>query len=235
MSLYETDFLSKMGVLLKEAFKFKKYKAMSPALAVFTGILMLPLVLASFAVTATLAVLCFAFTVLSSPLKYLHALVHEEGQTVRHLTQAIVYFISWPLVFFLYVLMSLLLLLIIPTYALLSVLLYAWSLGGFKFHLFMNKFDDISINVEGRYLALPIVFIVIGYLIVLVVPLIHGIFIFFDMYEKYLEEWFFQRYSSVYCDYISVHVVFSFLYSILGFARAPKSKAPSYYENETNT
>ena len=225
MSLYETDFLTKMGILLKEAFKFKKYKAMSPVLAVFTGILMIPLVLASFAVTAALAILCFSFNVLSSPLKYLHALVHEEGQSVKHLTQAIIYFVSWPLVFFLYVAMSLLLLLIIPTYALLSILIYTWSLGGFKFHIFMNKVEDISIDVNGRYLVLPIIFIAIGYIIVFLIPLIHGIILFADMYSKYLEEWFLQRFSSIYLNYVSVHVCFSFLYSILGFARAPKKKA----------
>ena len=35
MNLFKIDFLAKMSTLLKEAFKFKKYKAMHPALAVF--------------------------------------------------------------------------------------------------------------------------------------------------------------------------------------------------------
>ena len=224
MSLYEINFLKKMEILLKEAFKFKKYKAMAPALAVFTGILMIPLVLASFAVTAMLAGLCFMVTVLSSPAKYLHDLVHGEGQSVKHATQTVVYLISWPLVFFLYVLMSFLLLLILPTYALLSILLYVWSLGGFKFHLFMNQVDDISIEVRGRYLALPIVFIIIGYLLVFVVPAVHGSILFADLYSKYMEKLFFVRFIGIYAIYLSIHNSFAFLYSLLGFARRPKEK-----------
>ena len=224
MSLFEMDFLKKMEMLLKEAFKFKKYKAMAPALAVFTGILMLPLVVASFAVTAVLSVLCFMFTVFSSPAKYLHDLVHGEGQSVKHATQTAIYLISWPIVFFLYVIMSFLLLMILPTYALLSVLLYAWSLGGFKFHLFANGVDDISIEVKGRYLALPIVFIIIGYLLVFFIPLVHGVVIYMDLYAKYLEDWFSYVFTGVYCRYIAVHSAFAFLYSLIGFARGPRAK-----------
>lgn len=225
MSLFEMDFLKKTELLLKEAFKFKKYRAMSPALAVFTGILMIPLVAASFVVTAILAVMCFMFTVLSSPAKYLHDLVHSEGQSVKHATQTAVYLISWPFVFFLYVSMSFLLLLILPTYALLSVLLYAWSLGGFKFHLFASRTEDISIEVKGRYLVLPIVFIIVGYLLVFFIPLIHGVVIYMNLQAKDMEDWFFYVFGGVYGGYIGAHSTFAFLYSLIGFARRPVDKS----------
>ena len=196
---------------------------MHPALAVFTGILMIPMVLASFAVAATLASLGFMFALLSAPVKYLHDILHGEGQSVKHATQTVVYMISWPIVFFLYVLMSFLLLLIIPTYALLSVLTYAWSLGGFKFHLFMDKVDDISIEVHGRYLALPIVFIIVGYLLVFLIPMIHGVILYSDLYSRYLEKLFGPLFALVYSAYIGVHTGFAFLYSLIGFAPRPKA------------
>lgn len=230
MTLFEIDFLQKLGVLLREAFKFRKYKAMHPALAVFTGIFMIPLVLVSFVITAVLAVLEFFFSILVSPVKYLHAVVHDEGKTVMHATQFIIYFISWPLVFMLYALMSFLLLLIIPTYAILSIVTYIWTLGGFKFHLHMTKYDDISIEVNGRYSWLPITFIIVSSIIAVLIPLIHGVIHFADLYSKFMESTFVESFvGSVYPMYLGIHILFATVYSLIGFSRMPKIK-----ENDVN-
>lgn len=226
MSLYEMDFLSKMVVLLKEAFRFKKYKAMHPALAVFTGIFMLPLVLASAALVVALASLSFMFAVLSAPVKYLHDILHGEGQTVKHATQTVLYLISWPVIFFLYVLMSFLLILILPTYAALAILTYAWSLGGFKFHIFMNKVEDISIEVKGRYtLVLPLVFICVGALVAVLLPMIDGIDLYLELFANYMERMFVPLYVPIYVKYIGIHGVFAFVYSLIAFAPRPKAAA----------
>lgn len=223
MNLFEIDFLAKMKTLLQEAFKFKKYKAMPRVLAVFTGILMLPIVAASFSVAAALAILSYLFGILSAPVKYLHEIVRTEGGVVMHATQFIVYFISWPTVFALYLAMSFLLVLILPTYALLSFLLYVWSLGGFKFHLFLNKVDDISITVEGTYRFLPIVYVIIGAVVVFLIPLIHGIIHYVDLYQDYIERIFFSTFfGGIYPVYLEIHTAFSVLYSLLGFARHPR-------------
>lgn len=223
MNLFEIDFLQRMSCLLKEAFTFKKYKAMPNVLAVLTGILMLPIVIASFLAVAAFATLAFTFSILASPVKYLHEIVRGEREGVKHATQFIIYFISWPTVFFLYVLMSGLLLLMLPTYALLSFLLYVWSLGGFKFHLFPNQYDDISIEVEGKYHYLPIVFVIIGGMVTVVIPMVHGVIHFVDLYEEYMERFFgMSFFGGIYPDYITVFSVFAILYSLIGFARNPK-------------
>ena len=223
MNLFEIDFLAKLTTLLKEAFKFKKYKAMSPVLAVFTGLLMLPIVVASFSVAASFAVLGFVFSVISAPVKYLHEIVRVEGKEVKHATQFIVYFLSWPTVFGLYVLMSFLLVLLLPTYALLSFLLYVWSLGGFKFHLLLNKVDDISIEVNGTYKLLPIVFVIIGGMVVFLIPLVHGIVYYVDLYQDFMERLFAPTFfGGIYLVYLSLHNAFATLYSLIGFARHPK-------------
>lgn len=223
MNLFEIDFLAKLTTLLKEAFKFKKYKAMSPVLAVFTGLLMLPIVVASFSVAASFAVLGFVFSVISAPVKYLHEIVRVEGKEVKHATQFIVYFLSWPTVFGLYVAMSFLLVLLLPTYALLSFLLYVWSLGGFKFHLLLNKVDDISIEVNGTYKLLPIVFVIIGGMVVFLIPLVHGIVYYVDLYQDFMERLFAPTFfGGIYLVYLSLHNAFATLYSLIGFARHPK-------------
>ena len=128
--------------------------------------------------------------------------------------------------------MSFLLLLILPTYAVLSIITYAWSLGGFKFHIFMNQVDDISIDVNGRYLALPIVFIIVGYLLIFLIPVIHGILLYSDLYKNYLENMFGTLFAGVYADYIGIHTFFAFLYSIIGFAPRPKVKVKNIAEIE---
>jgi hypothetical protein len=228
MNLIEINFFEKLSRLTKEAFAFKKYKAMPSVLAVFAGILMIPFVIASFLAIASFAVLSFSFTVAASPVKSLHALVNKEGKEVRHATQFIVYFISWPFIFFCYVMMTVLLLLIIPTYTLLSILLYVWSFGGFKFHLFMNEADDISIDVSKKYLAIPLVFVIVGYVLVAVLPLLHLIF----GYASYAwDSWELANIYSrafpytIYPKYFGINLLFMFVYSIIcaPYPKADKS------------
>ena len=233
MNLHEIDFLSKLSLLLKEAFLFKKYKAMSPVAAVFVGLLMLPFVIASFAVAAALASISFMYSILSAPAKYLHDILHSEGQTVMHATQTIAYCISWPFVFFLYATMSLLLLTILPTYALLSILLYIWTLGGFKFHLFADKIDSISISAKGKYNThLLLVFIFLGLLITVIVPAAHGFICYVDLYKDYMEKLFAAKFIPIYFKYFAVHIIFSFLYSVIGFAPRPKQVEAEIETNE---
>jgi hypothetical protein len=227
--MHEIDFLNKLSVLLKEAFLFKKYKAMSPVAAVFVGVLMLPFVVASFFVTVAFASIAFMYKILSAPAKFSHDLLHEEGQSVMHATQTIIYCISWSFVIFLYVMMSLLLFMILPMYALLSVLLYVWTLGGFKFHLFADKIDDISITVNGKFKSpLLLTFIFLGLLITVIVPAAHGFICYIDLYKDFMEKLFAAKFIPIYLKYFGAHVLFSFLYSIIGFSSCPKQ------ETETN-
>lgn len=225
MTLFEIDFLQKLGTLLREAFKFRKYKVMHPALAVFTGIFMIPLVLLTFILTAIIAPLEFFFSILTSPVKYLHAVVHDEGKSVMHATQFIIYFISWPLVFMMYAMMSFLLIIIIPIYALLSIVTYIWTLGGFKFHLYMTKYDDLSVEVNGRYLWLPIIFIIVSSFIAIIIPSVHGAIHFVDLYANYIEDTFVESFvGSIYPTYLGILTLFASGYSFIGFSKNPKIK-----------
>lgn len=225
MNLFQTNFLTKTANLMKEAFKLKKYKAMHPALAVFTMIFMLPWMLVSFALTAVLAVLGFIFELFAAPARYLHGLTKSEGNDVKHATQAVIYLISWPVIFALYAAMIPLMLCILVTYALFSIVTYAWSLCGFKFHLFPNELDDISIEVTKRYFALPLILVIVCAVIKLVAFVV-GTCMFARLWELRLEQYFPALYfTGAYPIFLGVQVVFTFLFSLIGFANRDKKDA----------
>ncbi len=220
MNLFEINYLDKMSKLLKEAFKFKKYKAMPAAVAVFAGILMIPVVLASFAVTAIMALLSFVFEVITAPVKFLHVAVNYEGKEVKHATQFILYFISWPFIFLYYIVASMLLLLIVPTYALLSILLYVWSFGGFKFHIFMPNTDDISITVERTkyYFVIPMVYMIVGYIVTVIAPTILWLVNYVHYaYEAWViaDAWTLFFLTGILPIFIGAHFLFSTVYSLI--------------------
>ncbi len=160
MSLFEIDYLKKTWLLMKEAFKFKKYKTMHPAFAVFVGILMLPFVAISFALTAVLTVFCFVFNLLLTPVKHFHSIVHAEGQSVKAGAQFWIYFITWIILFVFYLVFSFLPIVIYLLYIILVISTYIFSLGGFKFHIYPNAdSDDIAIETDtskGKFFVIPI-------------------------------------------------------------------------------
>jgi hypothetical protein len=95
----------------------------------------------------------------------------------------------------------------------------------------MTKYDDISIEVNGRYLWLPIVFITVGCLITVIVPSIHGLIYFAELYANYLEKMFVPNFVLlIYPIYAGVHILFASIYSLVGFAPNPKIKEENIEE-----
>ncbi len=158
---FSINFMKRATVVLQEALKLKKYKAMPVALAVIVGILMLPIIIAGFVCAAVLYILGYFFSVVSLPTQRLHKLLHDEGQSVQHATQFVMYFLSWTFVFSTYALLSFFLIVLTVLYSVFSILTYIWTLGGFKFHVFASE-EDISIEVEGKYsTAIAVIFIAV--------------------------------------------------------------------------
>lgn len=223
-NVFKISYLNKIAELFKEAFTLKKYKAMNPVLAVFCGILMIPFVLFSFFVAVILFCLAFPFDTFSSLVKSLHMLLKEEGQDVKHATQFIVYWISWPIVFSLYIMEYILLLWMVPTYALLAFLVYIWSFGGVKLHLFAREEDDIGVEVTGRYGALPIVLVIVGYALNFVMPLIHCVIYYLTLYFQYQESLFSYYNIVMICSpYHGMALLATFVFALI-MAAYPKTK-----------
>lgn len=220
MNLFNIDYLNKTSVLLKEAFSFKKYKAMHPAFAIAVGIIMIPFVLFSLFVTVFLALLSFTFKTLKTPIDFMHSLMREEGQNVKHATQFIIYLVSWPLIFFLYAISSFLILQITLAYALLSLTAYIWTLGGFKRHLFVSDYSDISIEVNGKYRCLlPTIFLIVSGILLIILPAIHGTVHYISLWVDYREHLFSLDFYDGYCN---LSLLFSAIYSFVVFAPNPK-------------
>lgn len=216
MNFYEIDYLDRVVTLLKEAFALKKYKAMHPALAIFVGIFMLPFFLFSVMMGVSLIISAFAFKVVKMPIDFLHGLVHSEGQQVKHATQFVIYWLSWPLIFTLYALLSFSLLGITFSYAVLSINTYIWTLGGYKFHAFIGASDfNIGIRVDEFYNPmLPFIYVIVCAVILLVqvlIVLLKGPFM-------------------VVLILLPVSMIFSICYSVLALAKNPATspEVPEY-------
>lgn len=213
------DYLAKTTDILKEAFKFKKYKAMNNVCAVFVGICMSPFVLISFVLAAFLYVTGFMFKLIATPIENIHNLAHSEGAEVKHATQVVIYLISWPLIFFWYTVISLMLLQLALLYAIFSCITYIWSLGGFKFHLFASDSDEISIEAYGKYnIILPLAYLIVMAVLLILIPLIR-------MLIDCIDAQTFEYASEILTGYILQNLPITFavslLYSTIGFCPRP--------------
>lgn len=130
-------YFDKFVALLKEAFTFKRYKAIHLALAIIFGVLLIPVGLVFLSLAFCGLVTSFIFSIFNQPAKYLHSIVSKEGQSVKHATQAVLYFVCWPTIIFLYTLCAFMTICINFIYALTSIFGYAWTLAGYKFHVFL--------------------------------------------------------------------------------------------------
>ena len=231
-NLFEINYLQKMGILLREAFQFKKYKAMPVGFAILSGILMIPLVLSSFFIIAFFSVVAFLFSVVLLPVKAFHSVVRNEGEHAMHATQFIIYFISWPVISLLYIVLSLLVPILFVLYAALSLTTYIWSFCGFRFHLFPME-ENISINVNGNYTILPVIYACIGWILFVFVPMFHGIVVFSELYAHYREKEFVYYFLiCIFPQYICCQNLFSTLFASIGFSRLPKKKEQKEYVEE---
>jgi len=231
MTFY-VDYLQKTTDLLKEAFKFKKYKAMPAALAVFLGLIVLPFVLVSFALAAVLFIGSFIYKVISAPMEHLHDVVHKEGQSVKHATQFIVYFISWGFIFTLYVLASFLMLFLTFIYALFSLVVYLWTFGGVKFHLYADETDDISVTVNTKYpTVLPLMLLLSVIIILVLIPLIMMVATLLPLHiSKITVDVVMAVLISSIISMVPFYLVFTAFYCAIGLCPYPKAKVEEIAE-----
>lgn len=172
---FSVNYVERATALVKEAIALKKYKAMPLVLAIFVGIFMIPVALASVVCGIAVYVLGYLFSVVSLPAQRLHKLLHDEGQSVKHGTQVVVYFLSWSFIFTTYAMLTFFLIALTVLYSLFSIFTYLWTLGGFKFHLFATE-EDISVEVDGKYnILIPIIFLGIMVVLLLFVPFVTSI------------------------------------------------------------
>ena len=220
MNFFEIDWTQKATALLKEALLFRKYKAMHLVLAIFCGIFMLPLVLLDVIFAAFLYVVGFVFRLWMTPIKGLHALLADEGARVKHGTQAVVYWVAWPIVFGLYCIAALTLVLLSLLYAVLAALTYLWSFGGIRFHTSPAE-DDLSVEVDARYpVILPIVYVAVCAVLLAFLPTVLTLI---DCIRYDAWEFFGEAFTLFFMKNAPVEVLFSVLYSAIALSPRPKN------------
>ena len=223
---FTVNFMQCTTNVWKEAAKLKKYKAMPLGLAIPTGVLMLPVAAAALIAAALIYVLGYLFSVILLPTQRLYKLLHEEGQSVKHASQFIMYFLSWGFIFSAYAALSFFMIILTVLYTVFAILSYLATLGGFKFHVFAKE-EDLSVDVEGKYaIWMPIAYIAVMGALIVIVPLIKTIGIAAD-FPKKMEgafKLFMQIYKAQILGLNSWRFIFSAIYSAVIFAPFPKKK-----------
>lgn len=93
--------------LFDEAKEGIQYKNMTVLFRILTVIAMSPVLVVEFCLIAAYYVLNFIFNALVSPVEYLEAWQKGKKDEVQHATQAVVYLVSTPTIFFFRVMLSL--------------------------------------------------------------------------------------------------------------------------------
>lgn len=224
MNFFEIDYTKKATALFTEAFKLKKYKTMSPVLAILTGIFMIPVALVNAIFASLLYVSGFSFNLMASPIKFIHDVLQSEGKEVKHGTQVIVYLIAWPTVFFAYAILSLTVFALNFLYAMVAILAYIWTLGGFKFHVSATQTDNIGIKTKGKLFILPLVYVLVSAALLLVLPAIGALKDCIDMGIKDVKL-FFDMFGALWkvkaIANVAWSVLFSIVYSPIAFGSRP--------------
>ncbi len=231
MNFFENDYTKNATQLFKEAIKLKKYKAMNPVLAVFTAIFMLPIIVVDAVLLCGLYIWGFLYNLMFIPVKFIHDVLKAERGEVMHATQAILYLVSWPIVFTAYTILSLTVFALNCIYALTAIFAYIWTLGGFKFHVSVAKLDEISIKTNGKLLLIPLIYIIVCVALIFIWPFIATLVeaIKYRLYEyDGAFRLFFSSLKVACIAKIPLTALFSILYSAIAFGPRPSVKS----ENE---
>lgn len=221
---FSINYMEKTTRLLKEAFQFKKYKAMPLILALLVGIFMLPVALISAILAVAVYLPGYMFAIVSQPVESLHKLLNNEGKEVKHATQALIYLLSWGFIFVAYASLASLSIVLTVLYSLFSIVTYLWTLGGFKFHLFASE-ENISIELAGKYnLFAPIVFIAVMAILLLVVPMFSSLAFLIEVKPEITLEFLKGLFTTRLHETDGIRFLFSILYSAIIFAPFPKKK-----------
>lgn len=233
---YKGDFMKffeQVQRLGKEFFDFKKYKLLHPALAVFVGLFVSPFAVLFILALGFCFLLSFFFAFIEEPIDYLHRILRGEGEVVKTPTQFIVYFFSWPFLFFLYAFFALSRFIGIIVYF--SAVLYGYiaSLAGFKFHISPNE-ENIKVVSKRYYLNGVATGFVIVMAVFLLVVLISAIVVVVRSNSSDYTTLEYLANRRMFIIYALIYFLFTSIYIPIGFKNKlpeqPKPVEPSKSE-----
>ena len=132
--------------LLKEAKRGIQFARMSTPVKILLYIGLFPLFVLAFLSVASFYVTLFFYKAFLSPVEYLHKLIKAEGKEAKHATQFAIYWLSWPFIFTLYVLQSLMAITFYFQWFFMMMYVYLATLGGVRWQPMMNDatFDTVE-------------------------------------------------------------------------------------------
>ena len=138
--------------LLSEAKEGVQYKRIPKVLKFFIILGFLPLILSTLMAVCSYYITLFFYKGSVSPLKFLHNIINKEGKEVHFVTQLVIYLISWPFIFFLYVIQSTMAIIFYIQWFTLMLHVYLVTLGGVKWQPFIT---DADYSKKATYICAP--------------------------------------------------------------------------------
>ena len=191
------------------------------SLAIFVAIFLSPFFLMFFVYLGISIVLSWLFVVIETPIKLLHDVVTKEGEKVKHATQFIIYFISWPFIFLLYIIYAFTAVSLTILYIYTSIMGYIASLGGYKFHVAPTTECIEKEMYKSKYVPQSLVFIIINAVAIITLAIVLLI-IFSNLYRDYMEETFIFYFIPSIQIYFGIYVVFCYIYIPISYCSRDK-------------
>ena len=171
------DYIGVIRGLFKEAKRDEKFQDMSSVARIIIKVGLFPLAVLAFLAKAYYYVNFFIYKGFFLPLEHLHAVVKKEGQEVKHGTQVIIYWIAFPLIFFMYIMQALFAVGFYFQWFVVMTLVYLKSLGGVRWqpflnevsyeeeHVYINKHGKASVGVFATLLVISYLGIIVGFIV----------------------------------------------------------------------
>ena len=128
-----------MRSLISEATAGIQYKNLSSSNRVFAFIGVFPFIATSVIGIILYEILNFFYNIVASAVKYLEAWVDDKKKDVQHATEAVLYFVTMPWIFFCNVLLSFAAVFFYLIWFVVECVLYIATLGGIKWQPYINN------------------------------------------------------------------------------------------------
>jgi len=148
-----------------------QYKRMGKPFSIFSFIAMLPMIIAATAQVIAYYVLLFVYNGLASSVEYLERWLEGKRGGVRHATEAVLYLVAMPYIFFCQALLAFFAIVFYFCWFALMCCAYVATLGGVKWQPFLNtaSFDDYNSRATTNVIAAKVYSIISFSLFVFVV------------------------------------------------------------------
>ncbi len=165
--------------LIAEMKEGTQYKRIPNTIRWLLIIAMIPLIVSFVFLSVLYYIQLFFFKALSAPAEYLHSWLKGQKDEVKHATQAVIYFLCIPFIFFLQILLSLSSVAFFFSWFFLMLNGYLLTLGGIRWQPFITDatFEPHEITVTKPQQTVAVVFscCIFGVSVIIVLFIILGL------------------------------------------------------------